>query len=110
MNRTVVTHMLSTRGTVAAELTVTQIKENEFLIITGSGSEGHDLRWMERLSRKGNWNIKLKNVTEDLGVLSVVGPKSKDILSKLSERFKEKFPFFTADEVYRIFFVPYCMS
>ena len=36
--------MLTPRGRVYAELTVTQLTENHFMAITGSGSELHDLR------------------------------------------------------------------
>ena len=39
-----ITHMLTSRGRVYAELTVTQLKEGHFMAITGSGSELHDLR------------------------------------------------------------------
>lgn len=39
-----ISHMLTPAGRVFAELTITQLSPGEFLLITGSGSEGHDLR------------------------------------------------------------------
>lgn len=39
-----ISHMLTPRGRVYAELTITQVAPGEFLLITGSGSELHDLR------------------------------------------------------------------
>lgn len=39
-----ISHMLTPAGKVFAELTITQLTPGEFLLITGSGSEGHDLR------------------------------------------------------------------
>lgn len=39
-----ISHMLTAAGRVFAELTITQLSPGEFLLITGSGSEGHDLR------------------------------------------------------------------
>lgn len=36
--------MLTPRGKVYAELTVSQLYPGEFMLVTGSGSELHDLR------------------------------------------------------------------
>lgn len=38
--------MLTPKGKVYAELTVSQLYPGEFMLITGSGSELHDLRWV----------------------------------------------------------------
>ncbi|XP_042241265.1 dimethylglycine dehydrogenase, mitochondrial-like isoform X2 [Homarus americanus] len=99
VGRTVITHLLSPSGHVYAELTVSRTSPQAFLIITGSGVELHDLRWLEDYARRGNWNVSFANATEDLGCLSVAGPKSRDILSTLSPQFKDKFPFFSCKEV-----------
>jgi len=42
--RTVVTHMLTDRGRVYAELTVSRLDQQSFFCITGAASELHDLR------------------------------------------------------------------
>ncbi|XP_045124793.1 dimethylglycine dehydrogenase, mitochondrial-like isoform X1 [Portunus trituberculatus] len=99
VGRTVITHILTSTGHVYAELTVTRTKEDSFLVITGSGVEMHDLRWLQEQARHGGWKVSLANQTDDLGCLSVAGPKSKQILSKLSLAFEGKFPFFSAKEV-----------
>jgi len=39
-----ISHMLTPTGKVFAEVTITQLSPGEFLLITGAGSEGHDLR------------------------------------------------------------------
>lgn len=39
-----ISHMLTPMGRVYAEVTITQVAPGEFLLITGSGSELHDLR------------------------------------------------------------------
>lgn len=39
-----ISHMLTPSGRVFAEVTITQLAPGEFLLLTGSGSEGHDLR------------------------------------------------------------------
>jgi len=45
---------------VYAELTITKMADDRFLVVTGSGSEGHDLRCMEKV-REWNWyNTSIK--------------------------------------------------
>ena len=39
-----ISHLITPRGRVYAELTITTLAPNHFFIITGSGSEYHDLR------------------------------------------------------------------
>lgn len=43
-----ISHMLTARGRVYAEVTITQVAPGEFLLITGSGSELHDLRLVKK--------------------------------------------------------------
>ena len=71
------------QGKVYAELTVTNVDDSKFLIFTGSGSEGHDLRWLETQARARDWRVHLKNVTDDIAVLGLAGPMSRDILAKV---------------------------
>lgn len=54
---------------------------------------------MKELARLGNWKVVFENISDDYGVLSVAGPKSKEILSKMHPRFGEKFGFFTSNKV-----------
>ena len=43
-----------------AEFTVTGMEEtNNFMVITGSGSELHDLRHMEEVARQGNYDVQI---------------------------------------------------
>uniref|UniRef100_A0A672MI01 Dimethylglycine dehydrogenase n=1 Tax=Sinocyclocheilus grahami TaxID=75366 RepID=A0A672MI01_SINGR len=78
-------HMLTPRGRVYAEVTVTQTAPGEFLLITGSGSELHDLRWIEREVCDGGYAVSVCNVTDELCVLGIAGPKSRAVLQKLTD-------------------------
>lgn len=44
VGQTNISHMLTPTGKVYAEVTITQLSPGEFLLVTGSGSELHDLR------------------------------------------------------------------
>ncbi|EHB00103.1 Dimethylglycine dehydrogenase, mitochondrial, partial [Heterocephalus glaber] len=79
-----ISHMLTPRGRVYAELTVSHQSPGEFLLITGSGSELHDLRWIEEVANKGGYDVEIRNITDELGVLGVAGPHSRRVLQKLT--------------------------
>ncbi|XP_032133362.1 dimethylglycine dehydrogenase, mitochondrial isoform X3 [Sapajus apella] len=79
-----ISHMLTPKGRVYAELTVSHQSPGEFLLITGSGSELHDLRWIEEEAVKGGYDVEIKNITDELGVLGVAGPRARKVLQKLT--------------------------
>ncbi|XP_050960873.1 dimethylglycine dehydrogenase, mitochondrial [Labeo rohita] len=85
VGQTNISHMLTPRGRVYAEVTVTQTAPGEFLLITGSGSELHDLRWIEREACDGGYRVSVSNVTDEIGVLGIAGPKSRKVLQKLTD-------------------------
>ena len=49
--KTGLVHMLTSEGKVYAELTVTCLGEQQYLVVTGAGSEGHDLRRLRWVAR-----------------------------------------------------------
>ncbi|XP_019728556.1 dimethylglycine dehydrogenase, mitochondrial [Hippocampus comes] len=85
VGQTNISHMLTPAGRVYAEVTVTQVAPGEFLLITGSGSELHDLRWIETEAAVGSYDVDITNVTEAIGVLGVAGPNSRKVLQKLTQ-------------------------
>uniref|UniRef100_A0A8C6UY89 Dimethylglycine dehydrogenase, mitochondrial n=1 Tax=Neogobius melanostomus TaxID=47308 RepID=A0A8C6UY89_9GOBI len=84
VGQTNISHMLTPSGKVFAEVTITQLSPGEFMLITGSGSELHDLRWIETEAREGGYDVEITNVTNDIGVLGVAGPNSRAVLQKLT--------------------------
>ncbi|NXP34975.1 M2GD protein, partial [Leiothrix lutea] len=79
-----ISHMLTPRGKVYAELTVSQLYPGEFMLVTGSGSELHDLRWIEEQIARGGYKVEIENMTDEMGVLSVAGPYARQVLQKLT--------------------------
>ncbi|KAI4816958.1 hypothetical protein KUCAC02_009256 [Chaenocephalus aceratus] len=53
----------------------------------GSGSEGHDLRYIEAEASDGGYDVDITNMTEDIGVLGIAGPNSTPakVLQKLTD-------------------------
>nr|XP_061822409.1 dimethylglycine dehydrogenase, mitochondrial-like [Nerophis lumbriciformis] len=85
VGQTNISHMLTPSGRVYAEVTITQLAPGEFLLITGSGSELHDLRWIESEVAAGGYDVDVVNVTDNMGVMGIAGPNSRKVLQKLTE-------------------------
>ncbi|XP_072038740.1 dimethylglycine dehydrogenase, mitochondrial-like [Amphiura filiformis] len=90
-----VCHMLTPKAKVYAEITISRTGENEFMVITGSRTEYHDLRWIQEQVSLGNFKVEIDNITDDTGVLSVAGPYARDVLAKLTstDMSHKAFPF-----------------
>ena len=85
INRTVYTQALNKNGGIEADFTVTKLSEHEFLIITGTAFLVHDGQWLEKQREENGFkSIEITNVTNDLAVFGIWGPKSRDILQKLT--------------------------
>ena len=65
---------------------MTCLEEDRFLILTGGGSELHDLRRLEDIARSEDLSVKLDNVTEEVGTLTVAGPRSRDLMVRLTNQ------------------------
>ena len=89
--RATLCHMLTRSGTVYSELTVTCLEEDRFLILTGGGSELHDLRRLEDIARTEKLRLSLNNVTERLGTLTVAGPRSRDLMARITDQVSRKY-------------------
>ena len=76
-------HTLNNIGRIQSELTITRLSKDNFYVLSSTASEIRDLDWFNHNLNKDE-KVNIKNVTQDFGVLVLVGPKSRDILSKLT--------------------------
>ncbi|HEX7994345.1 MAG TPA: FAD-dependent oxidoreductase, partial [Streptosporangiaceae bacterium] len=81
--RTVYTALLNDRGGYEADVTLTRIRWNEYLLVTSSAQGIHDLDLLRRGVR-GRLNVEFFDVTSSYAVLSVMGPDSRMLLNALS--------------------------
>lgn len=77
------TQMLNSRGGIECDLTVARLAEDRFYIVTGTGSRTHDFGWIADHLPKGA-NLRFEDVTERYGTLSLMGPKSREILAAVT--------------------------
>jgi sarcosine dehydrogenase len=77
------TQMLNDRAGIECDLTVCRVADDEFYIVTGTGCATHDFDWIARNMPPGA-NAQLIDVTSGSSVLSLFGPRSREILSEVS--------------------------
>jgi len=80
----VYTQMLNGRGGIECDLTVGRLSQTEYYIVTGTGFATHDFDWISRSIPEG-LDARLIDVTSANAVLSVMGPRSRDVIQSLTE-------------------------
>jgi glycine cleavage system aminomethyltransferase T len=83
VGRTVYTGMLNPRGTYEADITVTRMSENEFLLVSSAGQTEYDKAHIRRHIRAGA-DAQLTDVTSAYAVYGVMGPAARSLLSAVS--------------------------
>lgn len=78
------TQMLNDRGGIECDLTVGRLSPTEYYIVTGTGFATHDFDWISRSTPPG-LDAQLIDVTSSNAVLSVMGPRSRDVLQSLTD-------------------------
>ena len=92
------THMLNEGAGIETDLTVVCIDKNHFRIISSAGVRTHDkAHILKHLSS----DVEFNDITDDLICLGVFGPKSRDLLSKLTKEdlSNEHFKFGTSKNI-----------
>ena len=81
--RIVYTQWLNARGGIEADLTVTRLAEDDYLIVTAAATEVRDFHWLQR-HVPADAHCVLTNVTSAMGVISIMGPNARALLQSLS--------------------------
>ena len=100
VGRTVYTGMLNDRGTYEADVTVTRLAANDYLVVSSAATTVRDLDWIRRHSPPAG-RVEVVDVTSAWAVLGVMGPSSRTLLEQLSgEDLRDAaFPFSTSREL-----------
>ena len=98
--RVVYTQWLNERGGIEADLTVTRLEENRFLVVTGAAPQTRDMAWLKRHT-PADAHCVATDITSGLPMIAVMGPKSRALLEKLSgaDLSNAAFPFGTSQEI-----------
>ena len=77
------TQALNSRGGIECDLTVARLAEDRFYLVTGTGFRTHDLAWIAEHLPAGD--VAIRDITEDWGVLSLMGPLARGVLARVTE-------------------------
>lgn len=83
VGRVGLTHALTPAGGTQAEFTVSALAEDRFYLTSAAAAEEMDEDLLR--ARAEGFDIEIANVTEDFGVLGVMGPKSRAVLAGLTD-------------------------
>jgi len=84
IGKAVYTGLFNQRGGFESDLTLIRLALDEFYIITGTAQAVHDADWIRRSTARDE-HAELIDVTGSCGVLGVMGPDSRALLSRLAE-------------------------
>jgi len=100
VGRCVYTPWLNERGRIEADLTVTRLAEDQYLVLTGDGTITAVQAWLKR-NISPDAHVFVTNITSAYSVLNIQGPKSRDLLSCVTnaDMSNEAFPFLTLQEI-----------
>jgi glycine cleavage system aminomethyltransferase T len=91
------TQWLNARGGIEADLTVTRLAANDYLVVTAGATGRRDLGWL----RDHLAEAEATEITDDLAVLSVMGPNARALIGAVcdADLSNEAFPFATSQEI-----------
>jgi 4-methylaminobutanoate oxidase (formaldehyde-forming) len=100
VGKIVYTQWLNDRGMIEADLTVTRLAEDQYLILTGDGTTTNVLAWLRR-NIPSDAHAWVTNITPAYSVLNIQGPKSRELLSRVThaDMSNDAFPFLTMQEI-----------
>jgi len=99
-DRIVYTQWLNEKGGIEADLTVTRLTADCFLVVTAAETETKDFNWVKR-NIPADAQCVATNVSSAMAVISLMGPRSRELLQRLTpaDLSNAAFPFATSKEI-----------
>ena len=100
IGRVSLSYLLTAKGGVRAEFTVYKIAPQRYYLVSAGAYERHDHDYLRKaLPRDGS--VTMERLTTAMGVLVLAGPRSRDVLAKLTDAdlSNEAFPWLTGQRI-----------
>jgi len=94
------TQWLNERGTIEADVTVTKLSEEKFIVVVTDTMHRHVETWLRR-HIPADAHCFVTDITGGIGQLNVQGPRSRELLQSITsaDLSNEAFPFRTSREI-----------
>ena len=98
INKLIYTPMLNDNGGYEADVTITRVDENEFMFVSPTANLIRDISRIKRIITEHNLQASIIDQTSAYCCLSLMGPKSRSLLEKVSTAnfSNESFPYLTS--------------
>jgi len=83
VGKVIYTQMCNERGTIECDMTIGRLAEDRFLLVVGTAFGLRALWWIEN-QLPADGSVSVKEVTSAYAVINVIGPKSRELLQKLT--------------------------
>jgi heterotetrameric sarcosine oxidase gamma subunit len=99
VGKLVYTLFLNRGGGIENDGTVTRLEDERFLVITPTATQHRTLEWLR--AHGEDMRATVTDVTSGSATLAVMGPRSRELLSRLTsaDLSNEAFPFFTSQQI-----------
>jgi len=96
----VYSQLLNQRGGIEADVTVTRMSANRFMLVTGHPSQIRDQQWIQTHADPA-WQFEVVDMTSAYSLMTLHGPQSRAILQSISgdDLSNEAFAFGAAKEI-----------
>jgi len=97
--KVVYTQWLNENGGIEADLTITRIEDESFLVVTTAGTRFRDYHFLK--AAIGDAQAYLTDITSGLATLGIMGPRSRELMEKVTsaDLSNDAFPFATSQEI-----------
>jgi dimethylglycine dehydrogenase len=81
--RTALNYFCADNGGIVSEMTISHLASGHYWLLTTAAGERHDADWLHE-HLPGSATVRIANLSADYGTLVVVGPRSRDVLARVT--------------------------
>lgn len=84
VGRMALSHALTKRGGIRSEFTITRLGDQHFYVVSAGAAERYDSDYLNRMA-PADGSVTLRNITTSRGCFVLAGPRSREVLAKLTD-------------------------
>jgi dimethylglycine dehydrogenase len=100
IGRMALSHALTAKGGIRSEFTITKVADQHFYVVSAGAAERFDGDYLIK-ALPADGSVQLRNITNSRGCFVVAGPKSRAVLTQLTDTplDNDAFPWLTAQTI-----------